>query len=372
MDSKLALYNKTRQYLRQRITRVHTSLHDGSLVTEDRARLLNAKLLNLQSEIREVDKLVFSVLVESESTDDHLNEHSDTQEIYEDKILTCLDIIKGVLARSDSSASGRNNDTTSYNSVNRIKLPEIPLPVFSNDKGEALEKFFFNFENIIEKHNLPSFEKYVFLKNQVRGAPRILIESLDIDNRNYEVAKDLLLKAFASKTNQKFNAIHMLSDLKLDHDTDPYAYIGDVRTVISTFNSLNIDVQTILNYFIWNGMNESFQNHLIQITNCNKPSLTDIENNLFEATERYNRQREKIREVKPKTVKLKSDSIVDKVNISSNNIALNVDTKITKPKFKICNLCKDDGVDCNHLMVHCQKYPSASEKVNKLKCMKAC
>ena len=43
-------------------------------------------------------------------------------------------------------------------------------------------------------------------------------------------------------------------------------------------------------FFIWGGMNEKFQSHLIHITNKSKPGISDINDNIFEATERYLKQ----------------------------------------------------------------------------------
>ena len=49
-------------------------------------------------------------------------------------------------------------------SRNKLKLPELPLPSFSNNEGERLIQFFINFEAIIDKYDLSNFERYIYLE----------------------------------------------------------------------------------------------------------------------------------------------------------------------------------------------------------------
>ena len=60
-----------------------------------------------------------------------------------------------------------------------------------------------------------------------------------------------------------------------------------MRTTVSLFKSLEIDIDTVIQYFIWHGMNDGFQAQLVNITNKSKPSLEEINTNIFSATERY-------------------------------------------------------------------------------------
>ena len=41
---------------------------------------------------------------------------------------------------------------------------------------------------------------------------------------------------------------------------------------------------------MWNGLNNAFQSHLVNITNKSKPNLDEINKNTFDATERYLKQ----------------------------------------------------------------------------------
>ena len=60
-----------------------------------------------------------------------------------------------------------------------------------------------------------------------------------------------------------------------------------MRTVIAGVASLKISVDEFMQYFVWNSLNAKFQDHLVIITNNSKPSLTEINDNIFKATERY-------------------------------------------------------------------------------------
>ena len=82
-------------------------------------------------------------------------------------------------------------------SRNKLKLPELPLPSFSNNEGERLIQFFINFEAIIDKYDLSNFERYIYLEKQLSDEPLVLVKSLTGTKRCYSEAKDLLNQAFA-------------------------------------------------------------------------------------------------------------------------------------------------------------------------------
>ena len=170
--------------------------------------------------------------------------------------------------------------------TNRLKLPQIPLPSYAHKEGEDLHKFFSNFENIVQKYGLTDYERFIYLQGQLSGEPLMLIRSLDIGSQSYISAKELLTKAFASVVTQQFEAIKRLSELKFGMKS-PYEYIGKIRQIQEAFKSLKVDTNIVLQYFIWQSMPENLQNQLVNISNHNKPDLTDIMENIFDAMERF-------------------------------------------------------------------------------------
>ena len=88
--------------------------------------------------------------------------------------------------------------------------------------------------------------QFTYLKGQLRGSPLSLIESLDVSEQTYDVACDLLRRAFASPVTRKFDAIKRLSNLRLQSGTDPFSFVGELRSITNQFNDLNIDIDSIL------------------------------------------------------------------------------------------------------------------------------
>ena len=107
-------------------------------------------------------------------------------EEYDEKILSSLKRLKARMSalRENSNGSERCNVSGVSNNhtlAGKLKMPELPLPQFSNEPGENLSKFFYNFEKIICNYNLNEYEKFVFLAKQLGGSPRKLIKSLEGD-----------------------------------------------------------------------------------------------------------------------------------------------------------------------------------------------
>ena len=140
---------------------------------------------------------------------------------------------------------------------------------------------------MVNENNYEDYPKFLLLKQQVSGRASYLINSLESSKQSYKEAKALLERALASPLNLKYEAIQRLVDLKLSYETDPYYFISEFHIIRESFTSLKIDMNMILQFFIWNAMNDTFCNQLINITLDNKPSLDYIETHFFEATERY-------------------------------------------------------------------------------------
>lgn len=60
-----------------------------------------------------------------------------------------------------------------------------------------------------------------------------------------------------------------------------------MRVIISTVSNLKVDINTILQCYIWQTIPEGLCMQCIHITNSNRCSLAQIESKIFEAAERY-------------------------------------------------------------------------------------
>ena len=354
-------YIHSRKYVRQKITRLCNKIDNNIDSFSDSEKKFNyTKLYELQKEVHKLDTQIYDCKIEDKITPEQLVQCVEEDETYTDRI-------QALLLKLDVSIPfvPPVNDNIIPGVANKLRLPIVPLPQFSNDKNENFEKFIYSFESIIDKHQLTPYEKFIYLKNQLDKSPKILVESLEADCQTFDNAKELLTKAFASSVTQKYSAIKRLAELKLSPSGDPYSFIGEIRTITSSFHNLKIDVQSVLTYFIWNACNEQFQNHMIQIVNTTKPSLQQIEANIFEATERYVRSNDKQTYVKNKPKLSDKEDKYKEYNNSTNNYAVNV--KSNKGGYNICNLCKHDNCDFNHKMIACPVYETPAKKVNKIR-----
>jgi len=263
------------------------------------------------------------------------------------------------------------NDTSpinpNYQMNTHMKLPQVPLPEYGKLEGESLEYFIANFENIINRYPLSEFEKFVLLSRQLSNEPLILIKSLQGSQQSYTEAKELLIKAFSSPLNQKFDILERLCKLKLKKGANPYSFISEMRIITHSFSTLQMDTETILQYFFWHAMHDQLRNQFVNITNCNKPSLSQINEYIFQAVERY--QSVNKGSCLPETVQGYAANVNYK---SSANSATepNFQQKANK-KSKACILCATEG-DTFHPIFKCAKYSTPRMKVDRLKQLNAC
>ena len=75
------------------------------------------------------------------------------------------------------------------NPLHKLKLPEVPFPVFDG-KPETYRRFIDSLESILYKFILTSFEKFSYLRQQVSGSARDIVESLPDENLSYESVKN--------------------------------------------------------------------------------------------------------------------------------------------------------------------------------------
>ena len=363
---------KTRQYHRQKVTKLCNKVDKElpNITYYERLDYLD-RLQNCKLTLNDLNEQVLHKSIEEELSDKNMDVLIDDDEEYDNKISSAIVQLNSLnLTQTNNDNSNNNNNSTTGNDRNKLKLPQVPLPKFANKKGESLHKFIRSFEAIVDKHSLTSYEKFIYLRNQLSDGPRILIESLDVDQQSYETAKELLNKAFDNTLTSKFEIIQKLSEMRMAKNSEPYAFIGEMRTVLAGISSMKINMDDICQYFVWNGLNDIFQTQLVNITNKSRPSLQEIQDNMFEASARYIKQLEKNNESfnqkdKSKTV----DTRVNNNTLDSNSMAVN----IKRDKAKIsCNLCYSDKTPCDHYMNACPVYKSPKAKFDKLRSIKAC
>ena len=358
---------KTRGQLRTKVTKMCdkiTNSFDG--LSGDEKLMFTKKLTDLRTELNIANKAVCS---HGSFMESDLDECIDEEERYDEK----LGILLIKLVKSPPNNDNDNTDNDATHSIRcadtrhraKVPLPQITLPLFSNKKDENFRNFIRSFEAILEKHRLTDYEKFVYLKNKLSGGPLALVNSLDVSKQQYDVAKNLLEEAFDCMLNAKHDTLKCLSELKLKTGSDPYVFIGELKAIMSNFESLEIVTQDVLQFFVWNSLDDGFQSHITAITNKSQPTLPDIEKNLFEACSRYIKETEKVTCSKP--VYKKTDEFY------STAMAVNVHPNFKKPgKFIDCALCMQDKKPHDHLIRTCPVYNTPKAKVDKLNSIKGC
>ena len=222
-----------RKYLRTKVTK-HCSSLSAQVSTLNVQQCTEAKLdlKNLRHKLEkanyDISKGIYLHVTDRSLLDDELQKC----ENYEDKIDSLHKALDGKIAALsvvDARPAGGAVGSSSMlaNGIpmvgSQLKLPQLPLPEYSHAEGESLDRFISNFETIINKYALSSYERFVFLERQLRGEALLLIKSLQGDHQSYEAAKELLTKAFASPIIQKFEIIEKLTELNLSLDASCYS-----------------------------------------------------------------------------------------------------------------------------------------------------
>ena len=368
MTSQVKLLINTRKYTRKLVTECHNkrlTFSNLSDVEKDQIRV------QLQDHLNELKKLNSDIQTQKwaeEENENWLNDEFKVCESYFVKIREC-----NALLKTNATPSEVPLDTAR----SLLKSPTAPLPQFKSQEGEDLLRFFKEFEDITSMFKYSEYDRFILLKQQVSGRASILLSSLESDKQGYLHAKNLLTQALATEDIQTFNVIKQLSEMKMDYDSDPFEYISKMRTLTETVQTLNLDADSFLRYFFWQGLNESFKTHLTQITNFSKPTLQQINDKFFEAAERYQvsqNSRKRKFNVRTSNVEVKNpQSNVEPKNSQSKSLVFAANVNYNRDNYKPCSICSSlDNKPSLHPIYKCDKYKDAKSKISKLKSLKGC
>ena len=269
-------------------------------------------------------------------------------------------VVSASLSSATPSTVGTNNSTA----LSMLKSASAPLPKYSSNEGEGLVKFLQQFEETTKCFSYTDYDRFLLLKQQISGRALALIDSLDCAKHSYQKAKDLLLTALASTAQQKFNVIKQMASLNLDYSSEPFEYIGKINSIHNSFKTLQITTEDILQYFSWNGLNESFKTQLVHITNNSRPTLEEIKGKFFEANDRYLSAKSKFRNRQDKDHKVRENPS------KSLSFAANINYRKTSNVFKVCPLCPENTP--SHPINKCSKFTDPRSKVDKINSLKGC
>ncbi|XP_068225059.1 uncharacterized protein [Palaemon carinicauda] len=339
---------KSRKYVRKSVTEIYNKKDQFSSYSDIERSTLKLRLEEHFTKLSDLDSKIQNSKFSTECDEAALLVELDACEQYKTKIQESISTLQNL-----PQVRHLPIDIQSHQSL--LKSPHAPLPTFNSTEGEDLGKFFVEFEQTLSKFKFPEYDKLLLLKQQVKGRALTLINILDVQSQSYADAKALLEKALGSREVQIFNTIKQISSIKLSDDDDPFEYIGKVSNLVASVKTLNIDVDMFLQFFFWNGLNEKFKCHMTAITNKIRPSLAEIRDNFFDASERY-LQGKKCKKVE----KQKSDTTSFAAKVS-------FDSKVGK-----CSICSKLGKDPSHFLSKCPNFVSSKDKREKLEELGAC
>ena len=229
-----------RKYVRARITKIYNKVTiEFASLTAERKTYYYERMIELKTDIREVTRKINQLC--TEDLENGMEPELEEEEVYEERVASIITLLKPQLGNSQ-----RVNNVEATDSSNKLRLPTVTLPKYSNDSGESFEKFIFAFESIMSKHLLSQYVLLVYLKGQLKNGPLTLVESLEADKQTSIAAKQLLEEAFASPLTQQYEVVQRLSKLRLVPSDDVYQFISEMRSIISSFGSLNINIDTVI------------------------------------------------------------------------------------------------------------------------------
>ena len=361
---ELEFVKNSRKYYRAKVTRIQNFVNDNinNMTLESKYEYIE-ELNNLKSKLQKYNEEFSNVLRKLNYEVKDLESELESCDDYDSRCSLVVRSLESMVRATTDGHPSPSPPSFRVSASSNLRLPVLPLPKFGNRKGECYELFMENFEAIISKHNLGSLEKYMYLEAQLDNEPLTLVKSLGREARSFDSAKCLLEKAFSSPVKQKYQIIEQMTALKLSEHGDPYRFISDVNTISDQIAKHNLDINSVFQYFLWHGLNDEFKRTLVTITNKTYPSLDEIKDNLFNATDRYLIT---VREGFPSRTKSSEES-------SLLGMATNVKYN-GKPKFKPCILCNPlhGGVTIDHPIFKCTKFPTSASKIDRLKIIKAC
>lgn len=390
MASKVKMLKASRGHVRKQISTYHNQVTNIAFLSQmsvlKKTQTLNT-VKGLLLKIEDFNEKI-TVLIWDETVDDNealFEVELDNINSYSEKISEIITILELSISNSTASSSipSGSNPSSSSTVTTKLKAPTAPLPAFSGKEGESLEKFLYQFDNIISKYNYSDYEQLLLLGGQISGRAKALVDSLELHKQSYVEATKLLTLAFASPLTQRFEAVQRLVNLKLPYGKDPYIFIAELRSIEESIKTLKIDIDVVIQFFAWTAMNDVMQTQFVQICNSNKPSLTEIKDNIFSATERYLIQVKKYNLKKNNSPSYQGNSSyagTKKTNIplsSQTTTSLASDIQgatSTSNSFPApsCILCKDDNKQFDHPVYKCEQYKGPKEKLDKLNSINAC
>ena len=244
-----------RKTTRSVITRNYNSISLFPTYNLTKLEVTKTKLERIVADRLNVNNLITQCIFQAggDNVEASLERESVECEEYETKLDECLYkltmSINASCPQTNPNANGALQQPPVRNSF--LKPPVAPLPTFSSGIEENFEVFLVNFESTLNKYPYTPSDKFLLLRQHVKGKAAFLIDSMDPQAQTYVEAKQLLTSALASRPVQVERILRQLTKMKLGIHDEPFKYMGDMKKIIQSVDTLKIEVKEVLNHFFW-------------------------------------------------------------------------------------------------------------------------
>ena len=342
-----------RRGIRQSVTKTLKSILVKNFTDLDEVKALKQKCLDSQENISRLDGLICDEMnLHKLWDDDTSDKESANCESYMDDLRLSISKLNSIIDKLERTLVIQPSGSFHP----KMSLPKLHLPTFDGS-AEKYSRFITQFEAVIDKFTLSSFEKFSYLENQLTGSARTLLDAVPAESLQYEVAKKLLDRAFMNEDVQKFAILDKLVNLKFTV-SDPFKWISEINMLKDQVDKQKIDTNFFVQYFAWNSLSEPFKQQLIGITNVSRPSLQQIIDNAFEAN---TRMREVGFSLSNSSIEPRAIALATTVDKTAKGV------KVTG-ELPLCSLCSKTG----HFARDCSVFSTPVKKLEQAKNLGLC
>ena len=245
-----------------------------------------------------------------------------------------------------------------------MRVKNLNLPVYDGIP-EEYNNFIKTFEDVLNVNvAMSDRQKFLHLRDCLKGKASGVLNNTGDENLTYDQGKKLLEEAFACKATQKIKTMEALNRCAMgEEEDDAVEWVSKIKGQVRNLKSLGTTADDFMQWIIWKNMNDTYKKVMIDLTQELKPELDKILENGYKANQRY----KEIFEHKKYERKNKTRSEVHAIGIEKRSVEKN------EFKTPTCSLCNNDQVKfTDHKLKDCKRYPTAKERVEKLKEIRGC
>jgi len=229
-----------------------------------------------------------------------------------------------------------------------LKLPNLSCPVFSGEGASHLEfsAFIMQFQNCIgHRITLSPSAKFTYLKTYLRGYALKVLQHLQVNDENYEVALKLLESEFLNRKAVIDDLYQKLLSLKPKPDPtflETKLFLNEVRCVLSDLKHYKRDLLSnessaeFVSHLVFHKLPAVVRDEFIIRLDTNYPSLDQILDNYVEIIRKLNLRKD-TSTVKPTELKGKAFDLGPVRTLpDEKSVLVNSATGVASKSCKFC------------------------------------